>query len=185
MRRSSGSLSVSGHFNHPRRVAADLHRRQNLPLDVDGRVLLIHLPELVVGAHLAELADGFGAQLRDSASVCAAASSRSFSPAAVKARRMRRFTSTSVDEAVDFGERRAALAPAVGAEILNRAALQLGNRAAFRDVDQDVTGARVVDLRQHVERPAFQLRRRRAGELALEQRDGLRGIAVARARSWR
>ena len=55
--------------------------------------------------------------------------------------------------AVDLGQRRPALAAAVHAEILDRAALQLGDRATLGDVDQDFAGAWRVHLREHIEGP--------------------------------
>ena len=80
--------------------------------------------------------------------------------------------------AVDLGEGRAALAAAVGSEVLNRAALQLGNRAALGDTQQDFTSARAVHLRQHEEGLALEPWRFGAGQQPLDQRDRFFGIAV-------
>ena len=52
------------HFGQVRDVAAHHHALQHLLLDLDRRLLLIELPQLVARAHHAELADRFRSQLR-------------------------------------------------------------------------------------------------------------------------
>ena len=128
-----------GHFDQARRVAADEQRLQDLPLHFDGRFLLVHLPQLFTRAHHAQLADGFLPQLRHLLGVGGGQHAGLVAGDHERAQDL----ALDVDVAragVDLREHGAVLGRAVDAEVLNRAALHVGIRAALGDRRQHLRG---------------------------------------------
>src|SRR6185503_19313298 len=139
----------------------------DLPLYFHRRFLLIHLPELFVCAHGTELPDSLRAELGAGLGL-----GRRQQPILL-ARRRKRAQNAALHvhvgrRAVDLGQRGAAFAAAVRAEVLDGPALELGRRAALRDAGQNLAGPRTVHLREHVERLALQPRRTGAAQLLLD-----------------
>ena len=111
-------------------------------------------------------------------SVCAADSSRSFSPEDANARRMRRFTSTSVDELYTSASvarlSRLPLAPRYWMARLWSSGVELPLAMLVRTSRDRGT----VHLREHVERLALQPRRTGAAQLLLDDGHGGGRVAV-------
>jgi hypothetical protein len=140
-------------LDHPAHVAGYLHRREDVTLHVCQGFSVIHLPDLVAGGHGAELTNRFLPKFW----VLLALSGGEQAVFLARGHERPEDSPFHVGigcRGVDLGKCSAAVTT-LCAEGLDGAVLQLGNRAASRDVVQDFARPCVVDLPDDVQRTAL------------------------------
>src|SRR5262249_39812226 len=127
-----GVLLALGEVDHARDVAAAEHRREHELLELDRRLFLIELPQLLVRAHRSELPNRFAAKLRVLLTL------RGHVDAVFLPGRHERAEDPPLDvhvraAGVDLLEDLATFTAALASEVADGAALQLRRRAALGD----------------------------------------------------